>query len=525
MVDVGKLVYDIEADIANFQQGMTATRKELGMAKKVIQQNASATDRYNEELLRLNELHRKGALSTKQFRQAVKGARDEMARGTVSLRGMMVGIKGLPGPLMAAGAAMLSFAGAQRAVRGLLDEMGDIDNIAKTARKLGETTEELVGLQLAAEEFSGFTDSQLNMALQRMTRRIAEAAAGTGEAKQAIKDLGLDAKDLNRAGPAEAFRQIADAMRGVNDSGTQLRLAFKLFDSEGAGLVNTLNAGSAELNAMRERAKELGLTFNDIDAAQVEAANDAITEAKAAWEGATRSFTTTFAPVIKLAAQRIEQMANRLKAVRDGFLATQQAAEQFFKDLLGVRTESIENPFTLRADDQQQNMAFLDAMHAEREAFNEDQRKRDIEAAEQIEALKSKETRDRIRKINEQYKREVQERIKAAEEMRQKQERERITDAADAQVEQVEKVRDRMLEQLQNRMRLADQERTQGGGTALRAGSAEEFKALARMRNREMNTDKQLQEQRNQLLEQIKERSDDMIEAIRDRQADAIEAI
>ena len=66
------------------------------------------------------------------------------------------------------------------------------DALAKTADRLGLTTEALAGLQHAAE-LTGAGTKTLDMALQRMTRRIGEAATGSGAAKDAITELGLSA--------------------------------------------------------------------------------------------------------------------------------------------------------------------------------------------------------------------------------------------------------------------------------------------------------------------------------------------
>src|SRR5210317_1869485 len=70
-----------------------------------------------------------------------------------------------------------------------------IDALAKTADKLGVTTEALAGLRLAAQ-LTGVETRQLDLGLQRATRRISEAAVGTGEAQAALKELGLDAQEL-----------------------------------------------------------------------------------------------------------------------------------------------------------------------------------------------------------------------------------------------------------------------------------------------------------------------------------------
>ena len=204
---------------------------------------------------------------------------------------------------------VIAAAGAALAVKFTRDGLKAVDSMAKFARVVGVSTEALAGLQLAAEETAGFTGQQFNLALQRMTRRIAEAAQGSGEAKAAIKELGLSARDLARAGPDEAFLLIADAMQGVTQQSDRLRIGFKLFDSEGARLVNTLAGGRAEIERFGKVAEELGLTFSEFDARQVEAANDAIGRMGAVLEGVSRQLAIQLSPFIQEFAGRLSAAA------------------------------------------------------------------------------------------------------------------------------------------------------------------------------------------------------------------------
>jgi hypothetical protein len=48
---------------------------------------------------------------------------------------------------------------------------------------------------------------------------------------------------------------VADVAR-IEDPAERVRLAFKLFDSEGVALVNLLRGGSGALEEMRERARD-----------------------------------------------------------------------------------------------------------------------------------------------------------------------------------------------------------------------------------------------------------------------------
>lgn len=187
-------------------------------------------------------------------------------------------------------------------------QMQTIDALAKTADRLGLTTEALAGLQRSAE-LSGAGANTLNMALQRMTRRVSEAAQGTGEAQAALKELGLDAQYLATLSPDEQFRQISDAMAGVAEQGDKVRLAMRLFDSEGVKLVNTLAMGSEALLEQQRVAEKLGTALNRVDAAKVEAANDAMSTAGEALDGVVNKVAVALSPAIEDIANKFSQSA------------------------------------------------------------------------------------------------------------------------------------------------------------------------------------------------------------------------
>ena len=138
------------------------------------------------------------------------------------------------------------------------------DAIGKTADKIGVGVEALQELRFAAKA-SGVEQQTLDMALQRFTRRAAEAAQGTGEAKDALAQLGIALRDqdghLRRS--EDLLADVADAFARIEDPAERVRLAFKLFDSEGVALVNLLRDGSGALDQMRERARDLGIVLDE----------------------------------------------------------------------------------------------------------------------------------------------------------------------------------------------------------------------------------------------------------------------
>lgn len=179
-----------------------------------------------------------------------------------------------------------------------------IDSLAKTSDKLGLTTEALAGLRHAAD-LTGNSQKNLDLGLQRMTRRIAEAAQGTGEATKALAELGLSAVELGKMTPDEQFRALAGAMGNVESQSDRVRLGFKLFDSEGVGLVNTLALGEEGLNKAAAEAGAFGLALTRVDAAKVEDANDQLTRVGAAVTGLGQKLTVKLAPMISVVSEKL----------------------------------------------------------------------------------------------------------------------------------------------------------------------------------------------------------------------------
>ena len=142
--------------------------------------------------------------------------------------------------------------------------MGVLDEIGKTADRIGLTTDALQELRAAAES-AGIGTNTLDMAMQRFGRRVAEARMGTGEAKGVLKELGIELETATgSAVPLEdVLGQVADRMGTVAEQSDKNRIAMKLFDTEGVAMVNMLRAGSAGMAEMRENARALGIVVDE----------------------------------------------------------------------------------------------------------------------------------------------------------------------------------------------------------------------------------------------------------------------
>ncbi len=182
------------------------------------------------------------------------------------------------------------------------------DALAKTSTKLGVATDDLFQFQTQAN-LAGISTDTANMALQRFVRRTAEAAQGSGEAKAALKELRLDAEKLQKLPLDERMNALSDAFAEVKNPADRLRLAFKLFDSEGASMVNMLGEGSAALEKQRDEMDKLGLTIEGTPLEAIESFNDSMTILKRQVEAAMIKGIAQAAPEVEKLAEKFSELA------------------------------------------------------------------------------------------------------------------------------------------------------------------------------------------------------------------------
>lgn len=180
------------------------------------------------------------------------------------------------------------------------------DAVGKLAERLGASVEELSGLQFVAEQ-TGVKVETLNMGLQRMVRRISEAAQGSGEAVGALDEIGLSADRMNQMRPGDQFRAIADAISQIENPADRVRIAMRLFDSEGVALVQTLQKGSGEIVRMQEEARKLGRVITKDQARAAADANDAMNRLRSAGSGLANVMAIELAPAITAFADALSE--------------------------------------------------------------------------------------------------------------------------------------------------------------------------------------------------------------------------
>lgn len=183
-----------------------------------------------------------------------------------------------------------------------------IDTIAKLSDRLGIATESIAGLQYAAD-LAGVSSEELTIGLQKMLVTIGEAGNGSKSAVEALDRIGLSTADLAGQRPDQIFGMISDKLSAISDPAERAAAAVKIFGKAGQSLLPLLFEGSDGLAALQAEAEKLGLTFNRIDAAQVEEANDSFSKLFKVMDGIGQKLAVELSPFISAATQALTQMA------------------------------------------------------------------------------------------------------------------------------------------------------------------------------------------------------------------------
>lgn len=180
----------------------------------------------------------------------------------------------------------------QGASREIAEATNEISQLVDQADRLGTSVAPLAALQRSAGQ-AGAEFQQLTKGLDRLQRTLGSGAAG-----KTLKTLGLDLQALRGKSVDEAFLDVADAIRNIDNEAGQAAASYALFGRSGQELTVLLKQGSEELRRQAVEARRLGLTLDDAAAGGVESMGDAWEDAKNASTGLWRQITASLAPAL-----------------------------------------------------------------------------------------------------------------------------------------------------------------------------------------------------------------------------------
>src|SRR6185369_15490496 len=154
-------------------------------------------------------------------------------------------------------------------------DMGDAFD--KMSQRTGISVEALSEIGFAAGQ-SGATLEDVETAVRKMQKTIADSVGGSKEATAALADLGLTAEQLLQLKPEDQFAAVAQRLSEIADPALRAAAAMGVFGRGGTSLLPLVT----DLQSLRAEARALGVTMSTQDAMAAAALNDAFGRVAAA---------------------------------------------------------------------------------------------------------------------------------------------------------------------------------------------------------------------------------------------------
>jgi hypothetical protein len=250
-------VYTITADTDDFKRGMDEAQKELRELQEAAIKAKGGLDQMQIAQLRARE-------ATKAYREAQKAAAVELKKATKAAREQAKAAEesakqwrefgtNVAGAAVAAGVALLALTADIASARNQILDMSKRTAIA---------AETLEGLKLAAE-VSGREFQDLNEILNPFIARMAQVRAGSKEAEDRFKNLGISMRNAEGeiVDNDEALKRLVKRLQGAKDSSEQSAIAMEALGEGGGKLVQVL--GDVPLETFIEQTSRWSILGDD----------------------------------------------------------------------------------------------------------------------------------------------------------------------------------------------------------------------------------------------------------------------
>lgn len=303
LIDAAAEKYGLNAEAAEkLAQQERELQQQRQRSESITKSLMTAEEKYAKTISELEELKKKGHITEETFargkvkaNEALEQARKKIDASNNSLKQHVTLLEKLSqiGNVITGvyhaikGAAELALI-PLRQLNDLWNEFDKvakkIDEVQKSATKLGLSFNELSGLRLAAQELAGSANA-LDNAMTQMMRR-----------------------GFGGADPLQSFLGFADELAGMATQAERLQRATEVFGRGGAEVVAMLQGGS---DAIRE-AVEFQQRWNSLTDAQtmaVEEYNDTLNRVNVIIQGITQTFVAELAPAITIVLRDIIKLA------------------------------------------------------------------------------------------------------------------------------------------------------------------------------------------------------------------------
>lgn len=174
------------------------------------------------------------------------------------------------------------------------------DRLDEMSQRVQLSTETLSGWGYTAVR-SGSNLDTLTGSIEKFNKNVAAAVDGDSKMGKLFGALGIDVID-QATGKLRSIEQllpqVADKFKRLEDPTLETALAMQLFGRSGGEMMEFLNRGSDGIDALTERARELGIVIDGETAAAAAGFNDQVDDMQAAMSGLATKVAAELLPAM-----------------------------------------------------------------------------------------------------------------------------------------------------------------------------------------------------------------------------------
>lgn len=256
------------------------------------------------------------------LRAAIEGDVKDLTKGiALAKRDIKSFGKGVPKWIKPVGAAFVAAGAVITTALGkaVLDAGKFGDSMDKMSLRTGVGVEALSELAFATK-ISGSDVNALETSIRFLNRRMDEAGQGIGIAVDAFEKLGVEVLDSDgkMRSSVEVMSEVADGLVSLTAESERGATAMDIFGARsGPQLLPLLKAGSAGIQELRDRARELGLTMSTESAKAAADFEDALTELGESAKMAKFNLGQVFLPVLTEVTDGVTKAAGWFSRLSD----------------------------------------------------------------------------------------------------------------------------------------------------------------------------------------------------------------
>lgn len=188
------------------------------------------------------------------------------------------------------------------------------DQSAKFAKRIGINANSLDQLTFAAER-TGVQSKDLTKGLERMGRRVSEVATqDTGQAQEALEQLGLSAEKLVEKPMDKMFMGIIRGIKGLSNQSERLSVVADIFGRGSMAMAQLANIGVPAIQRLMGVFEETRGTTNYKLAEKYQ---DTAENMRRAWEGLRNELGETYAPALIKIMEKMESAMIRMRKAQE----------------------------------------------------------------------------------------------------------------------------------------------------------------------------------------------------------------